>query len=307
LAFGPKILRRISDVGGNSSEDNKFSIASAHAALVFLLIFPRGPKMILKDRRSFWLPLAVSSAGSVVLSELFAFSLIYTFVGLGDETTISARTVMKIGLTCSFVIPAIVAPLMSYFPWRVLGRMERERREMQRAAVTDPLTGLLNRRGFEVASSDALTRAARDGESVVAWHIDIDNFKRVNDVHGHALGDLALLHVAECLRNFADESGAIVARFGGDEFAALQFDVTPPAAAKAAQALCGAVAVQGRARASITISIGVAGAANSAGDFAGVLERADRALYAAKRSGRNCVVVDDPPPDAAAASFARSA
>ncbi len=112
------------------------------------------------------------------------------------------------------------------------------------------------------------------------------------------------MRVAECLRR-ADESGRhVVARLGGEEFAALQFNATSATAAEAADAgpsrsVAARLIAHGRRRASVSISVGVAGAQTATTGLADLLERADAALYAAKRAGRNCVVVDGAPLSAA--------
>ena len=134
-------------------------------------------------------------------------------------------------------------------------------------------------------------RAARDGAPLAVVALDVDHFKRVNDAHGHAAGDAVLAAVAaraaEALR-----AGDLLARIGGEEFAALLPGATLEAAAEVAErvrARIGAAPVPaGEARLAVTVSAGVAALA-PAEDGAALLARADARLYAAKRAGRDRV------------------
>ncbi|MEA2427125.1 MAG: hypothetical protein QOF37_753, partial [Thermoleophilaceae bacterium] len=98
--------------------------------------------------------------------------------------------------------------------------MERHRRELARASRTDPLTGALNRRGFNEHAQAELARAFRSGDPVGLVLVDLDDFKRVNDAHGHPAGDELLCWVTDRLREGLRPSDA-AARLGGDEFALL--------------------------------------------------------------------------------------
>lgn len=103
------------------------------------------------------------------------------------------------------------------------GELAAERREaerLRRLTVTDEQTGVLNRRGFEQALERALARLQRTGETGLLLVVDLDNFKQINDAHGHAAGDLALTAVASLLSRHTRATDA-VARLGGDEFAVI--------------------------------------------------------------------------------------
>lgn len=149
---------------------------------------------------------------------------------------------------------------------------------------TDPLTGLPNRRAFAAALDDALSR----GRSCSVALLDIDHFKIVNDTHGHAVGDQVLTEVADQLRSAAGGRGTI-ARYGGEEFVWLLPDADPAQAELACLHLCQAVRFASMAL-PVSISIGLAhGRAQET--RAELLARADEALYAAKRNGRDRVEV----------------
>jgi diguanylate cyclase len=172
-------------------------------------------------------------------------------------------------------------------------RLER----MQAEALNDPLTGLLNRRGFEQAIRALDTQPGElEGTSLLA--ADVDRFKQINDAHGHLVGDQVLRAVAQVLR--ARTKGAdIAARVGGDEFVVL-LPETPMKGALALAEQIRTTLVQGRLKRvgrdgyieNITLSVGVA-EAGAADRFLQLMHRADAALYQAKRAGRDRVVSDN--------------
>jgi diguanylate cyclase (GGDEF)-like protein/PAS domain S-box-containing protein len=160
-------------------------------------------------------------------------------------------------------------------------------------AQTDPLTGLCNRRGLERCVATLDLRLAR-GSGRPCWlMLDVDHFKRVNDTHGHESGDAVLRALAANLQESARE-GEVVARLGGEEFVLLMPSVTEEAAALVAERLRGRVealkVATGGTTVRVTASIGVA-LQGQEEDWSEALRRADAALYAAKRSGRNRVVL----------------
>ena len=158
----------------------------------------------------------------------------------------------------------------------------------------DALTGLPNRRGFEIGAQQELDRAIRSGETPLLLILDLDHFKRINDQHGHGAGDAVLRAVAQALRR-AVRPMDTVARLGGEEFAVLLPNVSPPLAEALADRLRQAVAAQpvqlpDGSWLPVTASVGGALAAPWVRTtLAHWLERADRQLYEAKRAGRNCV------------------
>ncbi|MCB2110014.1 MAG: diguanylate cyclase [Defluviimonas sp.] len=170
-----------------------------------------------------------------------------------------------------------------------------------RLAMTDPLTGLHNRRYAlpHLARMVERARTATRGLAVLA--IDIDRFKTVNDRHGHAAGDAVLVEIAERLRSNL-RAVDLVARIGGEEFLVALPDTTAEAAHSTAERLRRRVgerpiALQGGPEIDVTLSIGVAVGAPRArsGDTAeGILARADRALMEAKAEGRNLVTMSRP-------------
>ena len=162
---------------------------------------------------------------------------------------------------------------------------------LETAAVTDPLTGLLNRRGFEGVMTTELERARRHGRPLALVVGDIDHFKSINDSLGHLAGDTALERVGGILAEAVRRLDTI-ARIGGEEFALVLPDADEQAAFVLAERLRRDVqGAFGGDLAPMTMSFGVAAYPKDAGGAERLLQAADRALYLAKELGRNRVVV----------------
>ena len=163
----------------------------------------------------------------------------------------------------------------------------------------DPLTGLSNRRQFELALAREVDRVARTGESAMMLMIDIDHFKKVNDQHGHAAGDLVLKAVASVLQDCIRPMDT-VARFGGEEFAMVLPNCAPGFGHAVAErvrleVLHRSVPVAPGKEIAVTVSIGGAFAPQWVRSSAPLwLERADQMLYRAKAGGRNLACVEQP-------------
>lgn len=193
----------------------------------------------------------------------------------------------------------------------VLGRMAGllrqvhvQARQLAALAGTDPLTGLPNRRGFDEAVAAALASAGRQAAGTPGLSapalvmLDLDHFKSVNDTHGHAAGDAVLRSAARAWRQRL-RAGDVLVRMGGEEFAALLPTSSSTEAVQVAEDLRRATPT------GITVSAGVALWCGE--DVPVLLGRADRALYQAKREGRDRVVCAAPAPDLRAASPSRAA
>lgn len=173
-------------------------------------------------------------------------------------------------------------------------RMRGEREELRRAMRTDELTGVLNRATVMAQLQGALEAARRTGQSLCIIMADLDHFKQVNDRHGHLVGDEVLRGVAARLKA-AVRDFDFVGRFGGEEFLLVLENTSPHTARQVAERVrrrvadgplhCRGIEVP------MTLSQGLTQAREEDGPEA-LIERADRALYRAKQSGRNCVVVE---------------
>ena len=170
--------------------------------------------------------------------------------------------------------------------------------QLRRLSHTDALTGVANRRGFDEALDAAWTRAAGAGGSVAVILCDVDHFKAYNDAYGHPAGDACLRRVAAVMAEAGASHAGQCARVGGEEFAVLLDDGEPARAALAlAETMRSAIEAMAiphrdpQGRGIVTASFGVGHVrAGSDGGPGGLLAATDRALYAAKHRGRNCVV-----------------
>jgi diguanylate cyclase (GGDEF)-like protein/PAS domain S-box-containing protein len=182
---------------------------------------------------------------------------------------------------------------------RDISDRKRREEELRRLANRDTLTGLPNRRAFEEQLASEVARARRHDHPFSLAILDVDHFKAVNDRHGHPIGDLVLREVATRIASVVRD-GDTIARIGGEEFAWLLPDAGTAgarAAAERARAAMTARPFAGVGR--VTVSVGVCELPRHA-DADALVSRADEALYAAKRGGRNRTVALDPPAPAEA-------
>jgi diguanylate cyclase (GGDEF)-like protein len=167
--------------------------------------------------------------------------------------------------------------------------------QLRELATIDDLTKLPNRRQFLLALDGEFARALSQDWPLSVVMIDADNFKLINDRHGHSVGDGVLRVMAERFRGSV-RKGDILGRVGGEEFAAALTEIDMPGALQTAERMCREVAAEpfevGDDRLRITVSVGVAARRAQDTDPGELLRLADRALYAAKAAGRNCVSAD---------------
>ncbi|MDB4990022.1 MAG: putative response regulator [Myxococcaceae bacterium] len=171
-------------------------------------------------------------------------------------------------------------------------RLARSNEELERLATTDSLTGLHNRRAWLERAESELANAARYKTPLSVLMVDADHFKKINDVHGHQIGDLALCAMAQCLSRQLRQ-GDFLARYGGEEFCVLLPRTAAEAAMVVAQRCCAAmreleVVGAGGVRVEVRCSVGVAELGGALATMRELLRAADGALYAAKTE-RNCV------------------
>lgn len=171
---------------------------------------------------------------------------------------------------------------------------------VKQLAARDGLSGLMNRRAFDEHLFRVWQHALRDQRSIAILMIDVDHFKQFNDRFGHQAGDEALRQVANAIQGFARRPLDLAARYGGEEFAVILYDLELPHVRDLAERLRHSIAmlhleaVDGDVAAGkeVTVSVGVGVAAPTLGRTPqGAVQLADEALYEAKQTGRNRVVV----------------
>lgn len=168
--------------------------------------------------------------------------------------------------------------------------LREKQAELYRLANTDPLTGAWNRLKFEAAASQEIRRCRRYGYPLSIIFIDLDHFKHINDVHGHAIGDQVLCQLTDLIRGKLREFDSLC-RWGGEEFLVLAPHTDLEKARKLAEKLRSAVvACQSPVDESLSVSMGVALLDNDE-DLETLIKKADDALYRAKERGRNRVEV----------------
>ncbi|MCB1961255.1 MAG: diguanylate cyclase [Rhodocyclaceae bacterium] len=230
-------------------------------------------------------------------SSSFAASLQANIAQIGDSTDSAnlqqiAQSLLQAAVSASESNAALKQNLAAadQEAKQLRDELERHRRE----TLTDPLTGLFNRRGME--SEMARLFSDQDIDSTSMLVLDIDHFKRINDTYGHAVGDVVIRKVAETLKGLIPDR-AVPVRFGGEEFAVLLAGSSPDHAQTLAEKIRATIERLKLVRrhdqlaiSQFTISIGVAMRTLS-DDIDALFERADKALYEAKTSGRNRVIM----------------
>ena len=182
--------------------------------------------------------------------------------------------------------------------------LKQAMQDLREQSITDPLTGLYNRRYLLELLPRELVRAGRNGTHIAVIMVDVDHFKRINDSFGHDAGDLALRAIGPLLKQSIRRSD-IACRFGGEEFLLILPEATSEGAARRAEAIRAAIKLLnlihlGRALGAITASLGVALYPDHASDADALLRSADESLYKAKDGGRDRVVISAAADEAAA-------
>jgi len=198
-------------------------------------------------------------------------------------------------------ISAIMLALIAFisvgtvFLAREISRRARAEGRLEELATTDALTGLRNRRKFDASIEMEWRRAIRSARPIALLLVDADYFKIFNDSFGHQAGDQALIAIAGCIAAAAKRSGDCAARYGGEEFAVLLPGASAQDACEVAEKIRQRVELVPADPAQLSVSIGVASMRPLVTmEWTGLVEAADKALYAAKAAGRNqCVVAED--------------
>jgi diguanylate cyclase (GGDEF)-like protein len=239
--------------------------------------------------------LSTANYFALVCGSALAISLTVSVVILYLGVPIQATDYVRLNLFvtgCIAFPTAIIASLNNF-------HTKAYQRRLEALAWTDELTGLLNRRFFMRAAGEECERMRRTQKTAAVALIDLDFFKQVNDMHGHAAGDKVLQRIAQIshaeLRGPFDKLG----RWGGEEFIFLLSEVTPEHAGAVCERLRyriqAALIESGDQEIRVTASFGYC-MLRAGSDVSLAIEAADRALYEAKRLGRNRVEMAEPPP-----------
>lgn len=216
------------------------------------------------------------------------------FPGVPDFYTAVNLALLNLGMGVLVVVLLVAHD-------RLQRRMLMDNLHYEQLAGTDPLTAVQNRRQLQAEFARERARQRRHGRPIGVLEIDIDHFKRVNDAHGHGVGDEVLRSLTQRWRGLVREID-ILARVGGEEFVVLLPESDAEGARESAERLRAYTAADPVSTSvgalSVTVSIGVALAGVDDGDLDAVLKRVDRALYRAKENGRNRCEFADPAVDA---------
>lgn len=196
----------------------------------------------------------------------------YLLLGLSTYPAIELQTLFSVNLAMAML----------------LGASLEERKLALFDAAHDPLTQMLNRRALFKLGNDLLERSMRQHRELALLMINLDHFKRINDVWGHQSGDFVLMKVAECCRKMCRNTD-IQGRLGGEEFVLLLDDVNPEQALVVAERLRLSIesVVVPKTIENITTSIGLSHLTDKGESLEALLKQADVALYDAKKAGRN--------------------
>lgn len=230
-------------------------------------------------------------ASSVIWLETWDFAAAMTLCALGPLPMLLSRTsgVQVVQYLIYMVIAIALSTVLRAFMTRTLFEQYRLELRLREQVNTDGLTGLLLRNRFLELARLALCDICRQQKPVCMLFLDADHFKQLNDDHGHAAGDAALIALAATLREQMRQTD-LVGRIGGEEFALLLPGLNRQQASQRAEQLRLAVHAIRRPDGMMTVSIGVAECSHADEMIEALLARADKAMRQAKRDGRDRIV-----------------
>jgi len=210
------------------------------------------------------------------------------------DTSILAKQIRETVIIGTVIMVIAATILILFFYWfvgRIGKRMACNELQLQKIATQDGLTGLYNRRQFDMMLEDTIVLCTRYDRPVSLFMVDIDHFKQINDTYGHPAGDAVLVELGKRLTNQARTSDLLF-RYGGEEFTVLVQETDSAAASILAQRICETIANEqwdlgNGTQISMTVSIGIASYPDHASTSQTLLAAADKALYEAKQTGRN--------------------
>jgi len=283
------------------SRDNFYKVALS-LIVICLLTFTSALIFVIDDQfRIIWFYIIVFVAYTVidvkagVLTTLVSILIItscYVLFELGiNQTTLQGAL---LGLVISSVLAAIHVRKIADFETAIL----RKNRELEILATVDGLTGVMNKRMFNEMANKYLEAAGRGKKPLSILYMDLDHFKKINDEHGHQVGDIMLIKFTDIAGKCMRKSD-LLGRVGGEEFAAVLFETDMKSAANVAekirQRIEEASYTYDEKMVTMTISIGIAQLESEFDTLETIEFRADQALYTAKNNGRNRVELSNSP------------
>jgi diguanylate cyclase (GGDEF)-like protein len=299
-------------------------LAGAATSIVFHVAIPEAVSVTLNGPHA-WLSrpsVLITAVGCAVLFAVVNTCIVAVAAHLADPDAPLAKVLwdresLLLDLTesCVGILVAITCGLsflllLVALPPVILLQRSLMHQQLAAAAKTDPKTGLLNAAAWQREADGEVNRALRSDAPLALLLVDVDHFKRVNDSHGHLIGDEVLRALATELRQQVRESD-VVGRFGGEEFTVLLPGTDTAGACGIAERLRSSagglrIAAASHARIQVTVSIGVAVLGQHGSDLFELLAAADVALYRAKDAGRNQVRLYSPGKDPATTEAAKA-
>ena len=222
-----------------------------------------------------------------IKKKAFIYAVYISFACLftAELNIIHAHFILGIELPfISFIAPISAGILFGF----LLARIKLLSNQLKEIAYTDALTDIYSRLHFNRLLNAELDKVKRYGGQLSIIFFDVDNFKQINDSHGHAMGDMVLKEIADTVSD-ANRTSDIFARYGGEEFIILTASTNLAGAVEHARRLKQDIEQHSFKIGRVTASFGVAEFNVTSDDQQSLLERADRAMYQAKSDGRNCV------------------
>ena len=217
-------------------------------------------------------------------------SILLSVIIAKSVATLMPGSFGRFNIAIAVTVPLLIAPPFGYVFIGLYIELEKVREEVQALAITDDLTRVFNRRHFMKLAEHTLEYAKRYRRSLSIIIFDIDDFKKINDTYGHLCGDAVLQELSLACRAILRQCD-VLARFGGEEFILLLPETDNPSALYVANRLCqlvaGHVVEYKDAQIQVSISAGVTTCNPMVDTLDDLLNRADRALYQAKRLGKN--------------------
>jgi diguanylate cyclase (GGDEF)-like protein len=241
--------------------------------------------------RDLFLRLGIVRSSALATCVAVAFSLL---LSSGIELLLYGNISVQ-ALSFAIAVPLMIAPIFSAIILRLVFQLEALQTKLREITIRDELTQAFNRRYWIELAEQQFSQAKRYGQVFSIAIMDVDDFKRVNDVYGHSAGDLVLRRLSAVCRSHA-RSSDIFARYGGEEFVFL----LPSSDRKMAwdfcerirQTLSAECICAGETEIRITVSIGVSTRDQSTTSLDELIAHADHALYAAKKNGKNQTMCD---------------